>query len=159
MIQYGGPLEDMTYFFALWRHNILLMLPLRDLCVLEYHMVILQFEVAGIQILFLFLCQVPVHENQPGNHPWQSWILCKLWSSDPRFWIGRFLCQWNWDSGFQSLAGFRVPWAQDSGFHEKRFPGFWNPDTLTWNDFCVKCKRYESEAASWVRIIMSPGES
>ena len=28
-------------------------------------MVILQFEVAGIQILFLFLCQVPVHENQP----------------------------------------------------------------------------------------------
>ena len=40
------------------------MLPLRDLCVLEYHMVILQFEVAGIQILFLFLCQVPVHENQ-----------------------------------------------------------------------------------------------
>lgn len=42
------------------------MLPLRDLCVLEYHMVILQFEVAGIQILFLFLCQVPVHENQPG---------------------------------------------------------------------------------------------
>ena len=44
------------------------MLPLRDSCVLEYHMVILQFEVTGIQILFLFLCQVPVHQNQVIIH-------------------------------------------------------------------------------------------
>ena len=68
MIQYGGPLEDVTYFFVLLRHNILLMLPLRDSCVFEYHMVILQFEVAGIQILFLFLCHVPVHQNQVIIH-------------------------------------------------------------------------------------------
>ena len=39
------------------------------------------------------------------------------------------------------VRGFRVPWAQDSGFHKKKIPGFWNPDTLTWGDFCVKCKR------------------
>ena len=31
-------------------------------------MVILQFEVAGVQILFLFLCQVPVHQNQVIIH-------------------------------------------------------------------------------------------
>ena len=39
------------------------------------------------------------------------------------------------------VRGFRVPWAQDSGFHKKKIPGFWNPDTLTWGDFYVKCKR------------------
>ena len=38
------------------------------------------------------------------------------------------------DSGFQSLAGFRVPWAQNSGFHNRKNPGFWNPDTLVNNN-------------------------
>ena len=97
-------------------------------------MVILQCEVAGVQILFLFLCQVPVHQNQVIIHD-SLGICASLWSPDSRLWIGWILCQWNWDSGFQSLAGFRVPWAQDSGFHKKKIPGFWNPDTLTWGDF------------------------
>ena len=61
------------------------------------------------------------------------------------FWM---FCQWNWDSGFQSLVGFpdslsRIPnsKAQDSkfysknllnsGFQEKNFLGFGNPDSLT----------------------------
>ena len=42
------------------------------------------------------------------------------------------ICQWNLDSGFQSLLVFRIPWAvipdskeQDSGFHRQNFPAFW----------------------------------
>ena len=34
------------------------------------------------------------------------------------------ICQWNLDSGFQSLVGFRIPWAQDSGFHKQKFIAF-----------------------------------
>ena len=54
------------------------------------------------------------------------------------------LCQWNLDSGFQSLVGLRIPWAAfriptlrildstskmfpDSGFHKQRLPRFQNP--------------------------------
>ena len=43
------------------------------------------------------------------------------------------------DSGFQCLVGFRIPdsKAQDSGFHKQKFPGFWNPDSLTWGDLLL----------------------
>ena len=48
-------------------------------------------------------------------------------------------CQWNLDSGFQSLVGFRIRWvvipdskAQDTT--SKKFPGIRNPDFLTWGD-------------------------
>ena len=50
------------------------------------------------------------------------------------------LCQWNLDSGFHSLVGFRIPClscipdskTQDSRFNKQTFPGFRNPDFLTW---------------------------
>ena len=35
--------------------------------------------------------------------------------------VFRILCQWNLDSGFQSLVGFRIPWAVYSGI---QCPGF-----------------------------------
>ena len=50
--------------------------------------------------------------------------------------------QWNsLNSRFQSLVGFRIPWAvfripkpriPDST--RKNFPGFWNPHSLTWGE-------------------------
>ena len=62
--------------------------------------------------------------------------------------IDSSLCQWNLDSGFQLLVGFRflklcsgfqspgfqisqAKFSQDSGFYEQKFPRFWNPDSLT----------------------------
>ena len=65
------------------------------------------------------------------------------------------LGQWNLDSGFQSLVGFRIPWAvfripkhrirdsfscipdskaQKSGFHRQKFRTFRNPDSLIWGE-------------------------
>ena len=57
------------------------------------------------------------------------------------------LCQWNLDSGFQSLEGIRnrqavfripIPWIPDSisnifpdaGLHKQKSPQSWNPDSL-----------------------------
>ena len=63
-------------------------------------------------------------------NPGQSWIL------DSR---GRIPCQWNLNSGFQSLAIFLIHWAEfqipkpripDS--KRKNFSRFWNLDNLTW---------------------------
>ena len=50
------------------------------------------------------------------------------------------ICQWNLDSGFQSLVGlgcFPDSKAQDSGFHKQNFPGFRNLDFLTWGDIII----------------------
>ena len=62
------------------------------------------------------------------------------WIPNSNYWI-QDLFQWNLDSGFQLLVGFRIPTAvssdskaQDSGFHEEKFPRFRNPDCLTWGD-------------------------
>ena len=61
------------------------------------------------------------------------------------FWM---FCQWNWDSGFQSLVGspdslsripnskakdskFHSKTLQDSGFQKGKFRGFRNPHSLT----------------------------
>ena len=72
-----------------------------------------------------------------------SWMLdCTPWIPDFqfRYWI-QDLCQWNLDSGFHSLVGFRVPRAvfrnpkpkilcskrksfPDCGFHKQTFSGF-----------------------------------
>ena len=72
-----------------------------------------------------------------------SWMLdCTPWIPDFqfRYWIQN-LCQWNIDSGFHSLVGFRVPRAvfqnpkpkilcskrksfPDCGFHKQTFSGF-----------------------------------
>ena len=44
------------------------------------------------------------------------------------------------NSGLQSSVGFSIPWTvfripmQDSGFRERKFPSFRNPDYLTWGD-------------------------
>ena len=40
------------------------------------------------------------------------------------------LCQWDLDSEFQYLVGFRILQLY-SGFHKQTFPGFWNPNSLT----------------------------
>ena len=50
--------------------------------------------------------------------------------SDTGFWI---LCQWNLDSGFQSLVGFRIPPAKfpDFGFHMQKLPRLRSPNSLT----------------------------
>ena len=69
--------------------------------------------------------------------PFKPWILYS------RKWI-RILCQWNLASGFQSLVGFRIPWAA-FGFQSplfqiprakiSRIPG---QDSLnTWGDYYV----------------------
>ena len=59
------------------------------------------------------------------------------------------LCQWNVDSGLQSLVRFRIPWAvfqipqlesnefPDSVFHKQKFPSFRNPDSIKWGDVAV----------------------
>ena len=54
------------------------------------------------------------------------------------------LCQWNLDSGFQSLVGFQIPNSgisdstskifPNAGLHEQKCPGFRNPHSLTWGD-------------------------
>ena len=54
------------------------------------------------------------------------------------------LCQWNLDSGFQSLVGFQIPNSRisdstskifpNAGLHEQKCPGFRNPHSLTWGD-------------------------
>ena len=85
---------------------------------------------------------------------------------DSRYWNSS-LSQWNLDSGFQSLVGFRILWTvfriprprisvftlskflPDFGFHEQNFPhsGIRNPDFLTWgemwqnrNSYFVDCR-------------------
>ena len=56
--------------------------------------------------------------------PIQSWILDSIpWITDSKYWIPYFR-QWNLDSGFQLLVGFRIPVALYSGFQS---PGFWIP--------------------------------
>ena len=40
------------------------------------------------------------------------------------------LCQWDLDSEFQYLVGFRILQLY-SAFHKQIFPGFWNPNSLT----------------------------
>ena len=63
-----------------------------------------------------------------GN-PRKSWILSSTpWIPDSRSCIP-ILCQWNLDSGFQSVVGFRIPElipaeAQDSGLRTQKNPGF-----------------------------------
>ena len=59
--------------------------------------------------------------------------------------------QWNFDSGFGLLVGFRIPTPvfriprpripdstsknfQDSGFQIQKFPRFRNPDSFTWDE-------------------------
>ena len=63
-----------------------------------------------------------------GN-PRQSWILNSTPSiPDSRYWIPN-RCQWDLDSGFQSLVEFLELY---SGFHKQKFPEFRNLDFLTW---------------------------
>ena len=69
---------------------------------------------------------------------------------DSIYWIPD-LFQWNLDSGFELLVGFRIPTPvfriprpripdstsknfQDSGFQMQKVPGFWNPDSFTWGE-------------------------
>ena len=88
-----------------------------------------------------------------------SLLLCKEMQDNLGFWIPRcgFLipgiefripCQWNLDSRFQSLAGFRISWAEfripksrmsnstrtnstfEFGFHKQNFPDSGNRITL-----------------------------
>ena len=76
------------------------------------------------------------------------------WIRDSRNWIPVFVSVtwildsnlW-WDSGFLELytgvqsPGFQIPraiFSPDSVFHAKNFPGFWNPDFLTWGDFNIR---------------------
>ena len=61
-------------------------------------------------------------------------------------------CQCNLDSGFESLVGFRIPWApeskaQDSRFHKQNFPGFRNPDSLAWGKLWVYAATLVAAAA------------
>ena len=63
--------------------------------------------------------------------------------------FGFFFSETWMDCRFQSLVAFRILWAAlriskarspdsqnfpDSGFHKHKFPGFQNPDSLTWRD-------------------------
>ena len=61
----------------------------------------------------------------------------------------RIPCQWNLDSGFQSLVGFRIPWAvfwiptlwfQILRIRLPKVQFFRNPDSLTWSNNHVKTK-------------------
>ena len=51
-------------------------------------------------------------------------------------WLAEFqvadssLCQWNLDSGFQSLVAFRIPMPRIPDFTGKNFPDSGNPDSL-----------------------------
>ena len=57
--------------------------------------------------------------------PAQSWIVdSKLWIPDSKYWIPIFDIG-TWESGFQSLMGFRIR-PHYSGFHKQKFPEFWN---------------------------------
>ena len=60
------------------------------------------------------------------------------WISDSRYWIPDSLSV---DLGLRILIVSRIPdslgcipdsKAQDFGFQKQKFPGFWNPDLLTW---------------------------
>ena len=54
------------------------------------------------------------------------WIPCHVF---------RITCQWNLDSGFLQLhSGFHTKNLLHSGFNKKEFPGFRDPDSLTWGD-------------------------
>ena len=69
-------------------------------------------------------------------------------------------CQWNLDSGFQFLVGFRIPWApeskaQDSRFHKQNFPGFRNSDSLAWGDLWVPCMGRPLSICMWQRPILT----
>ena len=56
-----------------------------------------------------------------------------------------------WDSGFLKLyyiakdSGFHNKFFQDSGFHKPKFPGFRNPNSLTWGDNNVILKNGNSK--------------
>ena len=83
------------------------------------------------------------------------------WIRDSRNWIpvfvsGTWILDSNlyWDSGFLELytgfrsPGFKIPQAiffPDSVFHAKNFPGFWNPDFLTWGDFNITTAVFDSD--------------
>ena len=106
----------------------------------------------------------------PGN--WIPVFVKRTWILDSsRLWDSGFhtvnfgfqvldsrICQKNSDSGFQSLVGFRIPWAvfwipktQDSGFQKQTFPRFRNPDSLTLGDmsgsFCARTKIISGRAS------------
>ena len=87
-----------------------------------------------------------------SGNPTQSWILDSDFGShavDSSPGIGFWMfCQWNWDSGCQSLVGspdslsripnskakdskFHSKTLQDSGFQKGKFRGFRNPHSLT----------------------------
>ena len=68
------------------------------------------------------------------------------------------LRQWNLDSRFRSLMGFRNPWAvfwvlktRILGLQKQHFPGFRNQNSMTWgdtgegrtlaSDFCLDCEQ------------------
>ena len=69
----------------------------------------------------------------------------------------RIFCQWNVDFRFQSLVGFRIPWAVFR-ITEAKFPGFRNPQSLTRGELSmVNCERTGPKnltiphADTWVR--------
>ena len=91
--------------------------------------------------------------------------ICRPWPTD--LWAGYApgLCQWNLNSGSQSLLRFRIPWAvfriskrripdftgkifPDFGFHysktfryswsnKQKIAGVWNPDSLSWDEMHI----------------------
>ena len=77
----------------------------------------------------------------------QFWILdCTYWIPDSRYWIPDCLSV-DLYSVFQSLVGFRIPWAKFriaqaqisriTDFHKQKFSLFRNPHNLSWGDIKV----------------------
>ena len=80
-----------------------------------------------------------------GNHIWIPLRSFRI--KDTRFLI---LCQWNLDSGYQSLVGFRgIPWAVFP-IAQSKFPWFQNPDSLTW----VELIDFIDRLVNWLRDLL-----
>ena len=69
------------------------------------------------------------------------------------------ICQWNLDSGFQPLVGFRNPWAvfripktQDSGSHKQNFPWFRNPGSLIWREIIMRFLKMCGFVWTWPKM-------
>ena len=71
------------------------------------------------------------------------------------------ICQWNLDSGFQPLVGFRNPWAvfrtpktQDSRSHKQNFPWFRNPGSLIWREIIMRFLKMCGFVWTWPKMVI-----
>ena len=110
--------------------------------------------------LNLFQCRISAAERHSASGLLIGTVSPMKLETLPLLRLDSSRCQWNLDSGFQFLVGFRIPWApeskaQDSRFHKQNFPGFRNSDSLAWGDLWVPCMGRPLSICMWQQPILT----